>query len=331
MNNIYLDYNKIYSYNKNVIMIIGPRGCGKSYGAKDKVIQNFLKKDEEFIYLRRYKKELSKTINTFFKDISKNEKYKNHKFKVSSNKFYIDDQCFGYAETLNTSLINKGISYPKVSTIIFDEFLIDSPVYRYLPNEVELLLDFLESVFRLRNFKIIMLANSVQFNNPYFRYWNIKNLNNEFNTIKNRNILVVLPEVKDFKEVKKESPLYSLYKNTSYENFNLNNSFQDMEDKRFIEKLNSHCKYFFTIIINQKSFGIYIDYLQNKIIVSKSINKNCPINIALTFDDMNPNSILAKNNLLYLNRLKRYFYYGQLFFESEYVYALCKNLIDYIN
>ena len=330
-NNIFLDYNKIYSYNKTVIIIIGGRGIGKSYGAKERVIDNFKKRDEEFIYLRRYKQELKKTAKTFFNDISKNDKYKNDNFKYDGSKFYCNDKIFGYSETLNTSLINKGISYPNVTTIIFDEFLIDSPVYRYLPHEVNLFLDFLESVFRLRNnFKVIMLANSVNFNNPYFRFWNIKNLKKEFNVMKNRDILIVLPKMEEFKEVKKQTTLYSLYEGTSYEKFNVENQFQDMGDKRFIEKLNFHCKYYFTIIINKKKYGIYKDYFQNKIIVSKSVNNTCPINIALTFDDMNPNSILAKNNLIYLNSLKNYFNYGLLFFESEIVYSLCKDLIDYI-
>ena len=122
----------------------------------------------------------------------------------------------------------------------------------------------------------------------------------EFNVMKNRDILIVLPKMEEFKEVKKQTTLYSLYEGTSYEKFNVENQFQDMADKRFIEKLNFHCKYYFTIIINKKKYGIYKDYFQNKIIVSKSVNNTCPINIALTFDDMNPNSILAKNNLIYL-------------------------------
>ena len=62
---LYLDYNKICSYNAMVNMIIGGRGIGKSYGAKKMVMKNFLKRGEEFIYLRRYKQELQKTSRTF--------------------------------------------------------------------------------------------------------------------------------------------------------------------------------------------------------------------------------------------------------------------------
>ena len=43
----YYDYHRILSYNCPVNVLIGERGCGKSYGAKDKVIQNFLKNDRK--------------------------------------------------------------------------------------------------------------------------------------------------------------------------------------------------------------------------------------------------------------------------------------------
>ena len=42
---MYYNYNKIRSYNALFNFIISNRGGGKSYGAKEMVIKNFLKRD----------------------------------------------------------------------------------------------------------------------------------------------------------------------------------------------------------------------------------------------------------------------------------------------
>ena len=64
--NIFYDYQRILSYNALLNFIIGERGVGKSYGAKKYVAQRFIKKHKQFVYLRRYKTELSKSFKKFF-------------------------------------------------------------------------------------------------------------------------------------------------------------------------------------------------------------------------------------------------------------------------
>ena len=77
----YYNYDKALSYNALFNFILTTRGLGKTYGAKLKVIKKFLKTGEQFIYIRRYKDELS-TIDTFFNDIIANNEFPEHEFKV---------------------------------------------------------------------------------------------------------------------------------------------------------------------------------------------------------------------------------------------------------
>ena len=56
----FYDYHRILSYNCPVNILIGERGCGKSYGAKKYVIEQYNKKRSQFLYLRRYDNELKK-------------------------------------------------------------------------------------------------------------------------------------------------------------------------------------------------------------------------------------------------------------------------------
>ena len=138
---MYYDYDKISSYNATFNMIITNRGYGKTYGAKKRAINKFLKKGEQFIYVRRYKSELKKVKDKFFEKV-KNE-FPECEFEVKGYNVYINKKLAGYLVPLSTSLSEKSNEYPNVTTIIFDEFLIDKAYIRYLDKEVETLLDLL--------------------------------------------------------------------------------------------------------------------------------------------------------------------------------------------
>ena len=113
---------------------------GKSYGAKKFVVNQFLKKQSQFIYLRRYENELKSVFqkdknNTkdFFDDI-KNE-FKNHELIAKNKKFYIDGECFGFAKRLTEAQDLKSATFENVKIIILDEYPIEKNKRYYLPDE----------------------------------------------------------------------------------------------------------------------------------------------------------------------------------------------------
>ena len=69
---------------------------GNSYGAKKFVIDQFKKKHHQFIYLRRYEKELEKVFQRdssgkdFFTDIRQN--YPDIDLKAKGKKFYFNNE-----------------------------------------------------------------------------------------------------------------------------------------------------------------------------------------------------------------------------------------------
>lgn len=97
---------------------------GKTYGATKFVVNQFLKKNEEFAYIRRYKPELKQAVPNFFDAVNNNNEFKEHLY-TKNNKFYCDDEIFGYAMTLATSQDLKSANFSKVKNIIFDEFIIE--------------------------------------------------------------------------------------------------------------------------------------------------------------------------------------------------------------
>ena len=56
---MFYSYDRIRSYNAIWNFIISNRGGGKTYGFKMMGIKNFLKNGKQFIYVRRYKTELT--------------------------------------------------------------------------------------------------------------------------------------------------------------------------------------------------------------------------------------------------------------------------------
>lgn len=135
----FYDYHKIISYNCPINILIGERGVGKSYGAKKYVIDQFLKKGSQFLYLRRYDNELkeifekTKGQKDFFDDIK--EKYPEHELKAINRKFYINKEVFGFAKRMTEAQDLKSSVYENVKTIIIDEYPIEKNKRYYLPNE----------------------------------------------------------------------------------------------------------------------------------------------------------------------------------------------------
>lgn len=130
----YYNYNKIISYNCPVNVLIGERGVGKSYGAKEYVIKRFLKKKEKFLYIRRYDNEIKSVFQKdFFGDIR--NAFPELILESKNKKFYINGEVFGYARRLTESQDMKSVSFDDISTIIFDEYAIEKNRRYYLSGE----------------------------------------------------------------------------------------------------------------------------------------------------------------------------------------------------
>lgn len=51
---------------------------GKTYGASKFVINQFIKKGEQFAYIRRYKPELAESVPKFFEALKANNEFKDY-------------------------------------------------------------------------------------------------------------------------------------------------------------------------------------------------------------------------------------------------------------
>lgn len=296
---MWYDNQKILSHNCLYNFVLSNRGGGKTYRFKKWAINDFIKNDKEFIYLRRYKTEF-KDFDKFFDDIIKNNEYPDHEFKVDGLKCYIDGKLAGYGVALSTALTKKSTSYPNVNKIGFDEFVIDSKVIHYLHNEVVAFLEFFETVTRMRHgvdikddVRAFFMANTVSVVNPYFLFWNLKpDMNRRFT--KRGQIIVEIFKDEEFVKKKKETRFGQLIDGTDYGAYSIDNAFLKDNDT-FVEKRHPNAKFQFSILYNNYEYGFWLDHLNGLIHVSKDVDPYSKAKYVITGSDHKPNFILIRS------------------------------------
>ena len=324
---MFYNYQKLLSYNAMFNFIIGERGVGKTYGALKFVINNFINKGEQFIYLRRYKTELPSNIDKLFGKLIKNEEFGEHELNLIKNKdsctIKVDGEIAGYCIPLSTSLILKSNDFSDVKTIIYDEFIIEKSNYRYLQNEVHQLLEFVETVGRLRDIRVLFLGNAVQKANPYFNYWHLDTpYESEFKTFKDGLILVNYIKNLEYRAAKRKSRFGRLIDGTEYGAYAIDNKFLH-ENQTFIEKHDGHAKFFFNIIVDGYKIGIWSDPNTGKVYFSNKFDPACQIIYTVSANDHNENTTLIKasRSTFMLTILEKY-RQGLVCFETQLIKAL---------
>ena len=236
---------KTLTHNVLINVIVGNRGGGKTYGAKEWAIDNFIKNREQFGYIRRYKDDLREPMQRFFDDIS--GKYPDYEFKTDSKHFYIrlkpedekepwtDDDIAGFGFVLSTASNKKSIPYPNITTLIFDEFLLDKGNQMYLSDEPGKLLNLYETIARPgtghKRVVLFMLANALSITNPYFLYWDLKMPTKQDKNGKyiwkhpTRPILVEDVRNEQFIDAKLNTEFGKLIIGTKYADYSINNKF----------------------------------------------------------------------------------------------------------
>lgn len=322
---MFYDFGKLVSYNALLNFVIGERGVGKTFGAKKFVINDFLKNGNEFVYLRRYKTELDISLNGFFTQLQDNGVFEDHAFKVKGSKnkittFECDGQTIGYAFPLSTANILKSTSFTKVKTIIFDEFLIDRGTYHYLNggSEVTQFLDVIETVSRLRDIRVFLLANAISTTNPYFDYFDIRlPYNSEFATFRDGLIAIHYVKNEAYRQAKRESRFGKLIADTQYGRYAIENEFL-RDDKSFIGKRTPHAKNFAVIATEGGKFGVWRDYREGLLFISKDFDPTNPCRVALDTSAHDETTIFKQSRASYEMRIITEFYrIGSLYFESQ--------------
>lgn len=329
---IFYSGEKILSYNALLNLIIGERGVGKTYFWKTFAVKRFLNKNKQFAYIRRYDTDLEASVgsssdNKFFEQI-KNE-FPDSTFKITKSKkvrkLYIDNKICGYALPLSAADSLKSSSYENVDIIIYDEFMLkEGSTQHYLRNEPEIILDLIETIGRLRDIRVFCLGNAISSTCPIMSYFDLSlPYNTDIRLFKDSTIAVEYIRNEKYREVKKASRFGKLIDGTRYGKYAIDNEFL-LDSKSFIKKKDNYAKFYFMLIINGKSYGVWRDFKNQLIYISNDYDPNCLVKFALHEEDHNESTTLARvRSNFWFKQIMDYYRVGRLCFESQSV----KNLV----
>lgn len=183
--------NKYYSLD-NILetqslynVIIGERSNGKTYAVLKHSLEQFLETGGQVAIVRRWQEDIrgARASSIWTALISNNEVYKLSKGKYTgihytARRFYLcnydedgkalynENDLLGHTFALSDMEHNKSISYPNITTILFDEFISRGT---YLNDEFMLFMNTISTIVRQRkNVIIFMLGNTVNKFCPYF-------------------------------------------------------------------------------------------------------------------------------------------------------------------
>ena len=337
---IYYNYDKVFSYNALLNIIIGGRGIGKTYGLKTRLIKRFLKTGRKFAYIRRYDSDLDASVGSsinekFFEQVYK--EFPEAEYKISKHKkvrsLFINGQVCGYALPLSSADSLKSSTYEDVDIIVYDEFMLkEGSSQHYLKNEPEIILDLIETIGRMRDIKIFCLGNAISSTCPLMTYFDLTlPYNNDIKLYKDGLILVQYVDNKEFIEAKKQTRFGKLIEGTRYGKYAIDNEFLT-ESKWFIKKKNKDCRFAFIMYLNGKEFGVWKDYKNYEMYISNDIDPNCPVKFTISNDDHKNDTILvrARYNPNF-KAIVEYYRIGKLNFENQQIKNIVMNeLLRYV-
>ena len=342
--NKWYDKGQLLSHKAFLNMLVGQRGNGKTYSFKTWAIDDWKKTKKQFVWLRRFGTEIKmlkgeKKDMSFFGDIA--SKYPNDNFEMKgdnkSGKFLCNGEIMGYYFALTTSSIAKSSSYPLVDKIIFDEFLIVGNTYHYLNEEVVMLLEFMDTIFRDRETKenavvprgVYLIGNNVTIANPYFLYFNVPPLKTRFYHNKQRGLLVEMSRNQAFIDEKKQTRFGRLIEGTEYYDYNVENK-PMLDNDRFIAKKTPKCEFYCAIDYKGKTYGFWHDYKNGLMYANRQYDPSSYSHYALSRDDHSINTFLIKSmNNTAIKTLTWLFRAGCMYFEDQQIKAQVYEMLSY--
>lgn len=225
---IFYDIRKCKS-DMPVKIIIGPRGCGKTYSVLD-YMQEQSSVASKFIYMRRDGTEIDSCSTEYgnpYKKLNTDKGYNVHPFQISKfNGFGIgrgdEEECIGYGVALSTFASMRSQDFSDVDRIFFEEFIPEKHK-RKIKGEGPALLNLYETVNRNRELngekpvELIMCANGIDLANPILLELGATSLIGKMLANKQRRLTIpeknlyieIIPRTK-VSELKENTVLYKL-------------------------------------------------------------------------------------------------------------------------
>ena len=180
----YYSIDNILKTNSQYNILLGMRSNGKSYQAKKTVLENAFKNHRHFVYLRRWDADIKEnSVTSYFNDMPILEitagqyagvlAYHGDIFfyNVDDNNKIQRGEKIGRYCSLSKYERYKSQVFENYDYILYEEFITDG---LYLDDEPRQLQQFVSTVFRNNEGKVLMIGNTLTRVCPYFKEFALK-------------------------------------------------------------------------------------------------------------------------------------------------------------
>lgn len=270
----YLNMGEVIASPCPFIIVIGARGCGKTYGSLKYVMEN----DVRFMYMRRTKTIMDIITDKRFSPFKKLNEDLHRDIQPEVSKgygLYIDkdtDQMIGYAAALSTIANLRGFDGSDIEILFYDEFIPEpTEVVRF--NEFSAFVNAYETINRNRELtgapplKAVLMSNSDLLYSTIVTGFGIADdlvkMQEEGIEVMEHSpdVLLVRPNNPVFHAEKAKTALYRVTAGSEFSEMALNNQFT-VEDRSRIREMpireyNIVCSYKDICIYKHKSNGTW--------------------------------------------------------------------------
>lgn len=334
LDNKHYDVNKLFSYhNINFYIIKGGRGIGKTTMLLSHFIKQYNKNKDEFAYVRRYETELTKSKKVLDKIV----------YNVSTTglgkgafEYKFNKNRIGYGFCLNKQQAFKsGVDTSKVKYLLFDEaFLLRGGNYHYLKNEVEQLFELISTIFRDRkDYKVFIIGNNMDIFDPYTIYFNLPKIDNRYVDISRGLYVEYAKTKKELLELEKQSPLYRLTKNTSYNEYHYENKAMTNKSNILLGAKEKYSYFYCRLVYEKHTLTIYIQGRNgNQLYVEyqPKVIKDKTTFIISENNQFNYSHITQFKSTKVASAINYYYYENKIYYENEIAYNILSLIVENI-
>lgn len=177
----YYDRHPLFKTGAQILMVYGQNCNGKSYQAKEEIIERALRGEKTFL-LRRYPDDIRQNkAQMYFDDMPVNKLTDGEWDSITAyqSKLYFQrvdengnkersEHEIGYFGSLSEWQRYKSMAFVNYTLMVFEEFITDS---YYLNDEPLLLMRLMTTVFRDKKGQVLMIGNTISRTVPYFMQW----------------------------------------------------------------------------------------------------------------------------------------------------------------
>lgn len=318
---MYYDFAELEKKDALYNYIVTPRGAGKTFSMKNRMVEKFVNEGKRFVYIRRRDVELTnKKMTEFFVKFQNEGFQTGHELKCEGGTFYCDGKVMGWGVALSTSHNERSVDFINISDIYFEEFIIKrGSNLDYLEDEVTKFLDLYSTIARNSVVKAWFLGNRFHDFNPYFMYFDL--IPPKGNGIKKfKDHAIEFWARKEFIEEKKKTRFGQLIDGTPYGAYAMENIALEESDN-FISPMSKRAQPIMVIWSGGKWYNVFKDYMTGKVYVSdtRKISKNVKVLEITDNEKMESNKIIGVRDARMSNNM--------MF--TAYRRAITKNMIYY--